>query len=96
MDLAKIIGNLRVELQYLDAAIASMEQLARAQGYPDSSSRSEAPSDPQPPGEDAPPLKRRRGRPRKNPLPATEEAPRAESSGPAASDETPHISEPEA
>ena len=64
MDLAKIIGELRLELQCLEAAIASMEELARVQNLVNESGEDTQP-DPPPPGE-PPVAKRRRGRPRKS------------------------------
>ena len=73
MDLAKIIAELRVELQCLDTAIASMEELARVQNVLESSTRPELPSG-MPPGEpESAPVKRRRGRPPKH-APAIEAA----------------------
>jgi hypothetical protein len=70
MDLAKIIVELRAELQCLDTAIASMEELARVQNiaeahvHPTSGEAGSVPPEPGP--ENSPPVKRRRGRPRKN------------------------------
>jgi hypothetical protein len=69
MDLAKIIAELRVELQCLDTAIASIEELARAQNIAEADFRparegERGPTEPDP--DDIPPVKRRRGRPRKN------------------------------
>jgi hypothetical protein len=70
MDLAKIIIELRAELQCLDSAIASIEELARVQNiaeahiHPSSEETGPVPPDPGP--ENVPPAKRRRGRPRKN------------------------------
>ena len=70
MDLAKIIAEMKVELQCLDTAISSIEELARLQNAlpPDG-------APPTPPGggpagqatEAAAPARRPRGRPRKNP-----------------------------
>jgi len=65
MDLAKIITGLRTELQCMDAAIAAMEALEQALSAPGidiPATEAEAASD-------APPGKRRRGRPRKHPQP---------------------------
>jgi hypothetical protein len=67
MDLAKIIDELRTELDCLNAAIASMEQLARVQNTPNDGAALPIPESGQP-AEEAqvpPPAKRRRGRPRK-------------------------------
>ena len=89
MDLAKIIADLRVELQCLNTAIASMEELARVQSHLDSGNHpttpNAGPSDvSEPPGDPSPPVKRGRGRPRKvrasdpaaQPMPpASEQAP---------------------
>jgi hypothetical protein len=71
MDLAKIIAELRMELQCLDTAITSMEELARAQNVADADIRPVTPPDNEPDPNDAgpqnvPPMKRGRGRPRKN------------------------------
>jgi len=70
MDLAKIIGELRVELQCLDTAIASMEELARVQNVSDLEGRTTISSAPDPepatPAEQPLQGKRRRGRPRKD------------------------------
>ena len=71
MDLAKIIAELRAELQCLDGAIASIEELARVQNMADGEIRTAASSEPEsgppePGPENAPPVKRGRGRPRKN------------------------------
>jgi len=63
MDLAKIIADLRTELACLNSAIASMEQLARVHGAPDSGKAPSIPESGQP--ETGVPVKRRRGRPRK-------------------------------
>lgn len=78
MDLAKIIAELRLELQCLDAAIASIEELARVQNVggadlpPATASKPEsAPPEPEPEG--VAPVKRRRGRPRKQDAPDTGE-----------------------
>lgn len=70
MDLAKIVSDLRLELNCLNAAIAAMEQLSRVQKAAnftpeEGSSQSEQPQM----QSDLPPAKRGRGRPRKNPLP---------------------------
>ena len=67
MDLAKIIGELRLELQCLDAAIASVEELARVQKLSGSAAGNETPVVDESAVGDAPPqpLKRPRGRPRK-------------------------------
>jgi hypothetical protein len=75
MDLVKIIGDLKAELQCLDAAIASMEELVRVQGLTDSAvpRAIEIAATPVPPAPG--PGKRGRGRPRKNPLPPVEESP---------------------
>jgi len=72
MDLAKIIGELRAELQCLDVAITSMEELARVQNLPDSEVRQILASPPDPGNQEEAPVKRGRGRPRKNPLPSSE------------------------
>ena len=78
MDLAKSIAELRVELQCLDTAIASIEELARVQNLtfagvrPATTSEAE-PVAPEAVPEDAAPVKRGRGRPRKNPAPAVGE-----------------------
>jgi len=72
MNLAKIIGELRAELQCLNTAITSMEELARVQKAADSGDR---PADPLPsetPADGAPPVKRGRGRPPKNAAPVQE------------------------
>jgi hypothetical protein len=74
MDLAKIISELKVQLQYLDVAIASMEELARVQNVLDSGGRQVVVPDPDPTPETPPPVKRGRGRPRKNPAPALQES----------------------
>jgi len=69
MDLAKIIVELRAELQCLDIAIASIEELARVQNVADAQPQPPSETDPSPPEpgpENVPPVKRRRGRPRKN------------------------------
>jgi hypothetical protein len=69
MDLAKMIIELRAELQCLNTAIASIEELARVQNVADSNIRPPSETEPVPPEPDpgnAPPVKRRRGRPRKN------------------------------
>ena len=68
MDLTKIIGGLRAELQCMEAAILAMEALERAQ----KSSGTEAASiesDSEDP--DAVAVRRKRGRPRKVSLPET-------------------------
>jgi len=69
MDLSKIIGELKVELQVLDTAIASMEELARVQNLAEMGSRpvipSETDSQPAPTAEQPQERKRKRGRPRK-------------------------------
>ena len=74
MDLAKIIIELRAELQCLDTAIASIEELARVQNIAEAHVRPPSESDPvgsdpvppEPVPENTPPVKRRRGRPRKS------------------------------
>jgi hypothetical protein len=67
MNLAKIIADLRLELQCLSTAIASMEELARVQSLSESAVRELAQPNPEPTGDDEPPpVKRRRGRPPKN------------------------------
>jgi hypothetical protein len=65
MDLAKIIDGLKHEMQCVDSAIASMEELIRLQTLhaPEASQTAL----PEPAAEPA--VKRGRGRPRKNPLP---------------------------
>jgi hypothetical protein len=65
MDLAKIIGDLKLELKCLDVAIASMEELARIQNISVPSPVQTTPSTPLPAMQEPPPLKRGRGRPRK-------------------------------
>jgi hypothetical protein len=73
MDLAKIIAEMRVELQCLDTAIASIEELARVQNIPvpdavhaePSEEPGESPASPSE-SDDPPPVKRPRGRPRKD------------------------------
>jgi hypothetical protein len=74
MDLAKIIGELRLELECVVSAIASMEELARVKSLSKPGARQAQLPDPsatlritdaEAGGE---PLKRRRGRPRKNPV----------------------------
>jgi len=74
MDLANIIGELKLELQCIDAAIVSMEQLAHVQNIAIPDARKEAPTDPEP-AQSEPPVKRGRGRPRKYPLPVVEQNP---------------------
>lgn len=71
MDLAKIIAELRVELQYFDTAIASIEELARIQtlresGVPAGTPGAPEAATPGPELQDPAPVKRRRGRPRKD------------------------------
>jgi hypothetical protein len=88
MDLAKIIGELRLQLQCLDAAIASMEELARVQNIPDSGAREEVPAATDASAEEPPPAKRRRGRPRKNPVPDSESPQPTDSSTPPDDDST--------
>jgi hypothetical protein len=69
MDLAKIIAELKMELQCLETAIASVERLARVQNVADVSALTGIPAESKPPesGPGGPvPVKRRRGRPRKN------------------------------
>jgi hypothetical protein len=75
MDLAKIIGELKLELECLDTAIASMEELARVQSIADTGVRPLAPAETLPESEDPPPAKRRRGRPSKNAEPVPDETP---------------------
>jgi hypothetical protein len=65
MDLAKIIDELRLELQCVDSAIASMEELIRLQAL----HAPEAPATSLPEPAADPAVKRGRGRPRKNSLP---------------------------
>ncbi len=70
MDLAKIIAELRAELQSFDTAIASIEELARLQNLYDADIPADIQSElkaapPGPDPEDPAPVKRRRGRPRK-------------------------------
>ena len=70
MDLAKILAELRLELQCLDTAIESVEKLARVQNIADVDAIPETaveaqPGPPEPAPEGAVPVKRRRGRPRK-------------------------------
>ena len=74
MKLAKIIGELRVELRCLDTAIASLEELKRVQAALDSGAGQEAPPDPEPDAGGPPPVKRKRGRPRKNTAPTVDQA----------------------
>lgn len=69
MDLAKIIGILKLELQTLNAAIASLESLDRAHKVSASVPRRAVAAIDRTTGESAP-AKRPRGRPRKYPLPA--------------------------
>src|SRR5215469_15689623 len=85
MDLSKIITELRMELECLNTAIASMEELARVQNLVDAGDQPTPPSGPGriagEPGQsetpqDAAPVKRPRGRPRKHPVASTEEAPK--------------------
>jgi hypothetical protein len=70
MDLAKIIVELRTELQCLDTAIASIEELARVQNIAEAHIRpvteEAGPTPPKPGPDNSPPMKRRRGRPRKS------------------------------
>ena len=74
MDLAKIISGLRLELQCLNTAIASIEELARVQNVVEAESfQSDLPAGGgpvtgQPAVEGAVPVKRGRGRPRKHPV----------------------------
>jgi hypothetical protein len=76
MDLAKIIGELRSELQCFDAAIAAVEELARFQNVAVSAAaHPKIAANPEPPSAEAPPVKRGRGRPRKNIAPAGEPSP---------------------
>jgi hypothetical protein len=68
MDLAKIIAEMKVELQCLDTAIASIEELARVQNVPLPGEIRGAPAEtgaPVPASEETAPVKRSRGRPRK-------------------------------
>jgi hypothetical protein len=92
MNLAKIIGELRLELQCLNTAIASMEELARVQSLSESTGREFAQPDATPPpsGDEPPPAKRRRGRPPKNVSQASEESPQpvAPASAPAGDEPT--------
>ena len=81
MDLAKIIGELKLELQCLDAAITSMEDLARFQNIKLPDALTHPSADPEPAPLDPPPVKRPRGRPRKNPAPVTGTAPEPQASG---------------
>jgi hypothetical protein len=102
MDLAKIIAELKVELQCLDAVIVSIEELARVQNLADEGVRPATSSDdePVPPGlvppktvpEDAARVKRRRGRPRKNAAPAVGEPPEPVVAGPAQSNDDSTVS----
>jgi hypothetical protein len=75
MDLTKIIGELRAELQCLNAAIASMEELARVQSLPDTGENQTVSCEPVATVETPQIEKRRRGRPRKTPLPPADESP---------------------
>lgn len=68
MDLPKIIADLRLELQTIKAAIASLESLDRIPRVPDSVPRRAVAATTRTAGESAP-AKRPRGRPRKHPLP---------------------------
>jgi hypothetical protein len=63
MDLAKIIAEMRLELQCLETAIASIEELARVQNV----LTDELLGAPIQTDEEGAPVKRPRGRPRKNP-----------------------------
>jgi len=81
MDLAKIIADLRFELQTMNTAIASLESLERIQEAADSAPR-RGNSASKPSSEEPAPVKRPRGRPRKYPLPA---APTHEAADPSAS-----------
>ena len=96
MDLAKIIAELRLELQCLDAAIASVAELARVQNLSDEGVRPGTPPEPpepfppeplppEPVTEGAAPVKRRRGRPRKNAASAVAETPQPKGPGSAQS-----------
>ena len=74
MDLAKIIGELRLELECVVSAIASIEELARVKNLSQQGARQVQPADPEASPKTAEleaggePVKRRRGRPRKNPV----------------------------
>lgn len=83
MDLAKIIADLRLELQTMNMAIASLEALARIQKVPGSAPRHAVAASDRSAREPAP-AKRPRGRPRKNPLPVN---PAASHDAPSPSDE---------
>jgi len=72
MNLAKIIGELRAELQCLNTAITSMEELARVQSAADSEDRPVNPPPAEPSADATPPVKRRRGRPPKVAAPVQE------------------------
>jgi hypothetical protein len=69
MDLAKIIADLRFELQTINTAIDSLEPLARIANAGGSEPRRGNPAT-KPSSEEPAPVKRPRGRPRKYPLPA--------------------------
>ena len=74
MDLAKIIGELRLELECVVSAIASIEELARVKNLSQQGARQVQPTDPETSPKTpeleagAEPVKRGRGRPRKNPV----------------------------
>jgi len=72
MNLAKIIGELRAELQCLNTAITSMEELARVQNAADLEERPVDSTPVEPSTDGTPPVKRRRGRPPKNATPVPE------------------------
>jgi hypothetical protein len=69
MDLVTIIGELKLELECLKNAISSLEALVRLQGP--AASPSDPKEDASQSGAIVPPVKRGRGRPRKDPAPDT-------------------------
>jgi hypothetical protein len=75
MDLAKIIGELKLELQCLDAAIAAMVDLVRVQGLHVPEAREKVVPLSSPPPLPSPQVKRGRGRPRKYAAPMVEPSP---------------------
>ena len=84
MDLAKIIGELRLELRRLEAAIASMEELAQVRKHPGLDVRGEVPGESSTAPTGPEPQKRRRGRPRKYPIQSVEKTAQPAEEPPAA------------